>query len=74
MQTTTLSHTSRHPGNISTAVSANPSGDNIYAGQRMDGTDGVYNTDRYTWQYDDAGLELVGGEETEMANVRCIRN
>lgn len=46
----------------------------VYAGQRMDGTDGVYNTDRYTWQYDDAGLELVGGEETEMANVRCIRN
>ncbi len=45
-----------------------------YAGYRMDGTDGVYNYDKYTWQYDDAGLELVGGEVTEMANVRCIRS
>lgn len=46
----------------------------VSSGQRMDGTDGVFNTDKYTWQYDDAGLALVWGEETEMANVRCIRN
>jgi len=45
-----------------------------YAGYRMDGTDGVWTTEKSTWQYDDAGLELVGGEVTEMANVRCIRN
>lgn len=46
----------------------------IYSGYRMDGTDGVYDYEKYTWQYDDAGLELVGGEVTEMANVRCIRS
>jgi hypothetical protein len=45
-----------------------------YGGRRMDGTDGVYTVEKSTWQYDDAGLELVGGEVTEMANVRCIRN
>jgi hypothetical protein len=45
-----------------------------YGGSRMDGTDGVYTVEKNTWQYDDAGLELVGGEITEMANVRCIRN
>lgn len=46
----------------------------VSSGRRMDGTEGVYNTEKYTWQYDDAGLELIGGEQTEMANVRCIRN
>jgi hypothetical protein len=45
-----------------------------YGGSRIDGTDGVYTVEKNTWQYDDAGLELVGGEVTEMANVRCIRN
>lgn len=45
-----------------------------YGGRRMDGTDGIYNSDKYTWQYDDAGLELVGGEVSEMANLRCIRS
>ncbi len=45
-----------------------------YGGRRMDGTDGVNTYDKYTWQYDDAGLELVGGEVSEMANLRCIRN
>lgn len=34
----------------------------------------VYDYDRYTWQYDDTGLELVGGEVSELANVRCIRS
>ncbi len=40
---------------------------------RMDGTDGVYRENSYKFQYGENGLELVGGEETEMANVRCIR-
>ena len=35
MQTTTLSYTSRQPANTRTAVSANPSGDNIYAECRV---------------------------------------
>ena len=39
----------------------------------MDGTDGAYTESTYKWQYGENGLELVGGEETEMANVRCIR-
>lgn len=44
-----------------------------YRGYRMDGTDGAYQEESYKWQYGETGLELVGGEETEMANVRCIR-
>ena len=35
MQTTTLSYTSRQPANTRTAVSTNPSGDNIYAECRV---------------------------------------
>lgn len=42
-------------------------------GSYMDGTSGAYATEKYTWQYDDNGLELVGGEVSELANVRCIR-
>lgn len=45
-----------------------------YAGQRMEGTDPTYDYEKSTWQYDEAGLELVGGEVSEMANVRCIRS
>lgn len=45
-----------------------------YAGHRMDGTDATYDYEKSTWQYDEAGLELVGGEVAEMANVRCIRS
>ncbi len=45
-----------------------------YSGRRMDGTNGVYSYEKLTWQYDDAGLELVWGEVTEMANIRCIRS
>ncbi len=44
-----------------------------YYGSSIDGTDGVYVEPKYTWQYEESGLELVGGEESEMANVRCIR-
>lgn len=44
-----------------------------YSGYRMDGTDGSYREETRTFQYGENGLEIVGGEEAEIANVRCIR-
>ncbi len=44
-----------------------------YLGYRIDGTEWVYKEETRTFQYGENGLELVGGEESEMANVRCIR-
>lgn len=45
----------------------------IWTRSHIDGTDGVYRENAYKFQYGENGLELVGGEESEMANVRCIR-
>jgi hypothetical protein len=42
-------------------------------GTRMDSTDGVYSQNGYQFQYGDDGIKLVGGERSEMANIRCIR-
>lgn len=43
------------------------------SGYRLDSTDGSYSEESRKFQYGENGLELVGGEETEIANVRCIR-
>jgi hypothetical protein len=44
-----------------------------YQANRMDGTYYSDTESWYDWQYSDAGLSLVAGTASDLANVRCIK-
>lgn len=44
-----------------------------FGNTRLDSTDPTNTETGYSWQRTDTGLELVPSENTEIANVRCIR-
>lgn len=45
----------------------------VYQNYRLDTTGNTYNNSGYDWQYGNNWLELVAGNSTDIANVRCIR-